>query len=100
MISFLKLNEKINKKSLNVSSNKDYEFIVIGSGPGGSITASEIIKYSINIKDIDAIVFYENPRLKFDRIIKNILTSLPRGFLLHFKTLNSWLAQKLFYKKK
>ena len=40
--------EKINKKSLNVSSNKDYEFIVIGSGPGGSITASEIIKYSKN----------------------------------------------------
>ena len=56
-------------------------------------------RYSINIKDIDAIVFYENPKLKFDRIIKNILTSLPRGFLLHFKTLNSWLTQKLFYKK-
>ena len=41
--------EKINKKSLNVSSNKDYEFIVIGSGPGGSITANEIIKYSNNV---------------------------------------------------
>ena len=46
-------------------------------------------KYSINIKDIEAIVFYENPKLKFERIISNILTSLPRGFLMHFKTLNS-----------
>jgi carbamoyltransferase len=49
----------------------------------------------IDVSDIDAVVFYEKPFLKFERIIKNQMLSWPRG-AMHFPTLlNSWLGLKI-----
>lgn len=49
----------------------------------------------IDVSDIDAVVFYEKPFLKFERIIKNQMLSWPRG-ARNFPTLvNSWLGLKI-----
>ena len=35
---------------------------------------------SISIKDIDYVVFYDKPLLKFERLIETYLSVVPRGF--------------------
>src|SRR5579864_6699347 len=48
--------------------------------------------------DIDHVVFYDKPFLKFDRIFETFLAFSPRGFR-SFKTgLPVWLKEKLFQK--
>lgn len=45
-------------------SNEDFEFIVVGSGPGGSITASEILKKTKSVLIIEKGKNYEIPKTK------------------------------------
>jgi len=54
-------------------------------------------KKNLELKNIDHIVFYENPKKKFFRIIKNIFNTLPEGFFYHLKVLNDWILSKFFY---
>lgn len=49
--------------------------------------------------DIDFIVFYDKPFLKFERILETYLAIAPRGFLSFVKSLPVWLKEKLFQKK-
>lgn len=44
--------------------------------------------------DIDGVVFYEKPLLKFDRILKTWLAVAPRGFSTFRTALPIWLRQK------
>tara|TARA_R110002049_G_scaffold309292_2_gene520344 strand:+ start:4142 stop:5899 length:1758 start_codon:yes stop_codon:yes gene_type:complete len=48
------------------------------------------------ISDIDLIVFYEKPFIKFDRIINTLINQAPFTFDLFRKTLMSWLKNKLW----
>ncbi|MDO6596433.1 carbamoyltransferase [Oceanihabitans sp. 2_MG-2023] len=50
----------------------------------------------LTISDIDLIVFYEKPFIKFDRIINTLLNQAPFTFSLFKKTLMSWLKNKLW----
>ena len=52
----------------------------------------------IKIKDIDYIVFYENPNLKFNRILKSYIGMAPKGFFSFKKSMSLWLKGKLFQK--
>jgi carbamoyltransferase len=56
-------------------------------------------KAKITASDLEAVVFYDKPWLKFERIIKNFLEVFPRGFWQFSKALPLWLHQKLFIKK-
>jgi carbamoyltransferase len=60
-----------------------------------------ILKNSnLNLSDIDRIVFYENSKLKFKRILKTFfLHSSPKSFEPFNKAMFSWLGEKIFYKK-
>lgn len=50
-------------------------------------------------EDIDHIVFYEKPFLKFERLLETYLAFAPRGFKSFCKAMPLWLNEKLFQKK-
>ena len=54
---------------------------------------------NIKISQIDFIVFYEKPIIKFDRIITTHLDFSPRGFRSFCNSMPIWIKQKLFQKK-
>ncbi len=49
----------------------------------------------ITIEDLNQIVFYEKPFLKFDRILETYLSYAPRGFRSFVQAMPQWLKQKL-----
>lgn len=49
--------------------------------------------------DINCIVFYEKPFLKFERLIETYLAFIPRGLRTFIKVMPLWLKEKLFQKK-
>ncbi len=64
---------------------------------------SNSIKYcikeaDIQINQIDYIVFYEKPFLKFERLIETYLAYAPKGFKSFSKAMPLWIKDKLFQK--
>jgi carbamoyltransferase len=49
--------------------------------------------------DLDAVVFYEKPLLKFERILETYLAVAPLGLRSFMKAIPLWLRQKLFLPK-
>ena len=52
----------------------------------------------INLKDVDCVVFYDKPFIKFERLLETYLTYSPRGFTSFRMALPLWLREKLFQK--
>ena len=52
----------------------------------------------INPEDIDYIVFYEKPFLKFERLLETYLAFAPKGFKSFMTSMPIWLKEKLFQK--
>ena len=58
-----------------------------------------VLKYAkIKFSDIDAIVFFEKPFLKFERLLETYVAFAPRGFISFCKAMPIWLKEKLFQK--
>lgn len=58
------------------------------------------LKYAkLKPEDIDYIVFYDKPFLKFERIFETYLAFAPRGFKSFATSLPVWVKDKLFQKK-
>ena len=53
----------------------------------------------ISASDIDKVVFYDKPFLKFERLLETYLAFAPRGFTSFVAALPVWLKDKLFQKK-
>ena len=53
-------------------------------------------KAGIKVEDLDLVVFYDKPLLKFERILETYLSYSPAGFKLFLMGLPLWLKQKLF----
>ena len=53
----------------------------------------------ITLDDVDSIVFYEKPFIKFERLLETYLATAPRGFRSFRMAMPLWLKQKLFQKK-
>jgi carbamoyltransferase len=49
--------------------------------------------------DLDHVVFYEKPFVKFERLIETYVTFAPRGFPSFLKAMPVWLKEKLFLKR-
>jgi len=49
-------------------------------------------------KDIDHVVFYDKPFLKFERLLETYLAFAPKGFISFATSLPIWLKDKLFQK--
>jgi carbamoyltransferase len=51
-----------------------------------------------DLSDLDAVVFYDKPFLKFERLLETYLAFAPRGFSSFRAAMPVWLKQKLFQK--
>ncbi len=54
---------------------------------------------NLSLSDIDHIVFFEKPFLKFERLLETYLAFAPRGFKSFSTSMPIWLKEKLFQKK-
>ncbi len=54
---------------------------------------------NINILDIDKVIFYEKPLIKFERLLETYLRYAPKGFLSFKKSIPIWVKDKLFQKR-
>jgi carbamoyltransferase len=53
----------------------------------------------INLSEVDYIVFFEKPFLKFERLLETYLAFAPKGFKSFSLAMPVWLREKLFQKK-
>ena len=58
-----------------------------------------VLKYSkLKLHEVDHIVFFEKPFLKFERLLETYVAFAPRGFLSFSKAMPVWIKEKLFQK--
>ena len=53
----------------------------------------------INLSQVDHIVFYEKPFLKFERLLETYVAFAPKGFSSFRKAMPIWLREKFLKKK-
>ena len=54
---------------------------------------------SLKLSEVDYIVFFEKPFLKFERLLETYLAFAPKGFASFSMSMPIWLREKLFQKK-
>ena len=52
----------------------------------------------LKLADLDAVIFYDKPMLKFERLLETYLASAPRGFASFLRAMPIWLKEKLYMK--
>ena len=84
-----------------IAAAQEERFTRIKHDSGYPYNAIEfLLKFAdIKLSDIDAIVFYEKPFLKFERLLETYVAMAPKGFLQFCKAMPSWLREKLFQKQ-
>jgi len=58
-------------------------------------TTSCLDQAKITAEELDYVIFYDKPLLKFDRLIETYLAYVPRGFKQFLMAMPLWLKQKL-----
>ena len=59
-----------------------------------------VLNYSnLKLSEIDYVVFFEKPFLKFERLLETYLAFAPKGFASFSMSMPIWLREKLFQKK-
>ena len=53
----------------------------------------------VSLSEIDYIIFYKKPFLKFERLLETYVAFTPKGFTQFSKAMPTWLKEKLFQKK-
>ncbi|MEN8907584.1 MAG: carbamoyltransferase [Clostridiales bacterium] len=54
---------------------------------------------NLNLEDIDNIVFYEKPFIKFERLLETYIYYSPKGLESYLTAIPVWLKEKMFQKK-
>jgi carbamoyltransferase len=58
-----------------------------------------VLNYSnLKMSEVDQIVFFEKPFLKFERLLETYVAFAPKGFLSFAKAMPLWIKEKLFQK--
>ena len=58
-----------------------------------------VLKYAnLKLSEVDQIVFFEKPFLKFERLLETYVGFAPRGFVSFAKSMPIWIKEKLFQK--
>ena len=83
-----------------VSAAQEERFTRIKHDASYPFNAIEYILKNSNLKlkDVDHIVFYEKPFLKFERLLETYIANAPRGFKSFKASMPIWLREKLFQK--
>ena len=53
----------------------------------------------LKIEELDAVVFYDKPIVKFERLISTFYQAAPKGLIPFIKSIPIWLKEKLFLRK-
>src|ERR1051325_719935 len=53
----------------------------------------------VRLRDVDNVVFYDKPFLKFERLVETYLAYAPRGFGSYITAMPVWLGEKLFQRR-
>jgi carbamoyltransferase len=53
----------------------------------------------LQMADVDHVVFYDKPLLKFERLLETYIDFAPRGFQSFVRAIPIWLKEKLFLKR-
>ena len=58
-----------------------------------------VLRYAnLKLSEVDQIVFFEKPFLKFERLLETYVAFAPRGFISFAKAMPLWIKEKLFQK--
>ena len=58
-----------------------------------------VLNYAnLNLSEVDQVVFFEKPFLKFERLLETYVAFAPKGFTSFCKAMPIWLKEKLFQK--
>ncbi len=58
-----------------------------------------VLKFAkLKLSEVDQIVFFEKPFLKFERLLETYVAFAPRGFVSFAKAMPLWIREKLFQK--
>ena len=58
-----------------------------------------VLKYgNLKLSEVDHIVFFEKPFLKFERLLETYVAFAPKGFISFAKAMPLWIKEKLFQK--
>jgi carbamoyltransferase len=60
--------------------------------------ASCLAQAGIELADVDEVVFYDKPLVKFERLLETYLTYAPEGFRSFVAAMPVWLKEKLYLK--
>ena len=53
----------------------------------------------INIEELDCVIFYDKPLLKFERLLETYFAFAPKGLVSFLKAIPVWLKEKIFLKR-
>ena len=64
---------------------------------------TQAVKYcleeaGLSIDDLDAVVFYDKPFLKFERLLETYYAFAPKGFISFMKAMPIWMKEKILMK--
>jgi len=65
--------------------------------PEGAIRSC-LSQAGLTLADIDEVIFYDKPLVKFERLLETYLTYAPRGFRSFVTAMPVWLKEKLYLK--
>jgi carbamoyltransferase len=54
---------------------------------------------AISLHQVDHVVFYEKPFLKFERLVETYLAMAPKGIISFLKAMPLWIKSKIFQKR-
>lgn len=83
-----------------IAAAQEERFTRIKHDPGFPI---EAIKYCLEaagctFEELDIVIFYDKPMLKFERLLETYLANAPRGFVSFLRAMPVWLKEKLYLK--
>ena len=83
-----------------ISAAQEERFTRIKHDPRYPDNAIEFgLKFSnLRLSEVDKIVFFEKPFLKFERLLETYVAFAPKGFLSFAKAMPLWIKEKLFQK--
>lgn len=83
-----------------IAAAQEERFTRIKHDPSFPVQAIEycLSEADLKLADIDAIIFYDKPLLKFERLLETYLANAPFGIRSFIRAMPIWLKEKLYLK--
>lgn len=84
-----------------IAAVQEERFSRIKNDPAFPLQSIEycLLEAGITVNDLDIVVFYEKPFIKFERVLQTIYETAPFSLLTFLKAMPGWIKEKLLIKK-